>query len=412
MPNNRWEPKARAVKDVKTVTIGGTYLTDDTISITINQKSMVVTLLAGLSNPGIATIIQQAWERLPFSAAQASVVPAGGKEDIAEFGELTATVSGAIVTLTADKGGVPQTVSVSKVSASGTVTLASPTVATGPNFYDDTENWSLATLPAAGEDIFVDNTAVSIQYGMDASAVALASFTQAQNFLGDIGLPELNANGYLEHRPTYLQIDAATILLGNGPGTGSRRIKIDSGSTTANAVTVENTGAPAKQGLPAVFWKGTNAGNTLEVHRGQVGIAVLGGETATLTSALLAGGNVEFGKGVGTIATLTNQIATVMLRSTVTAFTSAGGLVTILGDAAFTTMDITGGAVDYRSSGTIGALTVGGPGGTLDCANDNSTRIISAATIEGGGRINDPLQTIDFTTGVQPGPTARALTAE
>lgn len=414
MPNNRWQPKAQAIPSIWTNTIALTWAQNDTITLALNDKSMVITIGTLITTAQVALTLQQAFEGSALTDAAASVTPVLGKAAIPEMAELTATVSGSVVTLASNVAGesIIGFTSTEVTAGDGTSTQAETQTATGPEFWDDIDNFSAGSLPAAGEDIFADNTTVSIRYGLDASAVALLSFTQAQNFTGDIGLPERNKNGYQEYRGKYLQIRATTMLFGNGPGTGSRRIKIDSGSAAATALTVEATGAPAEQGLPAVIWKGTNAGNTLEVHAGQVGIAVLGGETATLSSALLARGNVEFGEGVGTIGTLTNQIAVVMLRSTVTAFTSAGGVVTILGDAAFTTMDITGGTVDYRSNGTIGTLAVGGPGGTLECANDNSARTISAATVNGGGRINDPLQTIVFTTGVQPGPTARALTAE
>jgi len=412
MPNNRWEPKAQAIKSIWTNIMGGTFAITDTITLELNDKQMVITIGTLDTTAQVATTVQQAFEGLTLTDGSASVTPALGKAAIPEMAELTATVSGSTVTLETDVAGVPIIGFTSVTSGAGTTTLAEQQAATGPNHYDNVDNFSAGTLPAAGEDIFADNTAVSILHGLDASAVALLSFTQAQNFTGDIGLPERNANGYQEYRGQYLQINAATMLLGNGPGTGSRRIKIDSGSTTANLVTVEDTGAPAEQGLPAVLWKGTHPSGRLEVHAGQVGVAALGGEVATLLVVFVAGGNVEFGAGLTGIGTFTNQIGTVTLRSDVTTFTSAGGLVTILGDAATTTMGITGGAVDYRSSGAITSLTVGGPGGTLDCSNDNSARIISAAVLDGGGRINDPLDTIDFTTGVQPGPTARAISAE
>lgn len=414
MPNNRWEPKAQAIPSIWTNTIALTWALNDTITLTLNNKSMVITIGTLITTAQVATTLQQAFEGAAFTDSSASVAPVRGKAAIPEMAELTATVSGSAVTFAASVAGVSIIgfTSTQVTAGDGTSTQTETQTATGPNFYDNIDNFSLGSLPAAGEDIFVDNTVVSILYGLDASSVALLSFTQAQNFRGDIGLPERNGNGYEEYRGKYLQIDAATMLLGNGAGTGSRRIKIDSGSATANAITVENTGAPAEQGLPAVLWKGTNAGNSLEVHAGQVGIAAIGGESATLANVLLAGGNVEFGDGVTTISILTNRSATVSLRSDVTTFISSGGVVTIFGDAAFAIIICNGGNVDYRSSGTIDALFLGGPGGTLDCANDNTGRTITDTTLSAGGRINDPLQTITYTNGIQWGATTRALTAE
>ena len=399
MASNRWLGRAQAIAQVDTVTSTGSPATNDTITLTINTKNLVVTI--GEASPTTTTValaIKEAWENETFTDPLNSKIPAGGGDDIAEHAEITATASGAVVTLTHDTPGTPFTLSVTE-TGSGTAPEATATAATGPNFYDNLDNWSLASVPIATNDVFVDDSSVSILHGLGQSGVALLSFTVSRNYTGQIGLPKQNAGGYVEYRADYLAIDATTITLGRGDGSGSSQIKIDSGSTQT-AITVESTGSPPF-GVEAFLWKGTNASNTLEVHEGTAGVAVFGGEVATIATLLNTTGEVRCSADT-TLTTVTNESGNMELHSNVTTLTNASGTILFGGSATLTTLTMEGGTIDYQSSGTITTANIGGAlrGATLDFSGDNSSRTITNCNLNLNGRIIDPLQTVTYTTGI------------
>ena len=68
MADNRWEPKAGAVAQVDTVTIGGTYVTGDTVTVTINSKDLVVTINeTSPSTTTVALAVKEAWNNDTFT---------------------------------------------------------------------------------------------------------------------------------------------------------------------------------------------------------------------------------------------------------------------------------------------------------------------------------------------------------
>jgi trimeric autotransporter adhesin len=411
MATRRWLGRAQAIAQVDTVTVADTWAQNDTVTLTINQKSLVVTIGTLITTAQVATTVKQAWENQDLTDTAASFTPARGGQDIIEHAEITATVSGSVVTLTHDTAGVPFTLTVSETTAGdGTATEATATAATGPNFWDNVDNWSGGAVPVAADDVYIDNSSVSIQYALSQAGATLASLTIAQNFTGDIGLPKRNRSGYVEYRDDYLAIDATSVLIGRGRGSGSSRIKIDSG-TVQTAVVVERTGGTAEDGLPAVIWKGTNASNTMEVVNGTVGVARFGGELATLTTLLVTNGDVHCGAG-SSLNTVSNEAGNIECFSNLFSLTVSSGTVTVGGDATCATLNLNGGVVFYESSGTITTANVGGPNGAeLDCSKDGSSRTITTTNLKPGGLITDPLQTITYTNGVAISSDVRSLSA-
>ncbi len=405
MASNRWLGRAQAIAQVDTVTMSGAgnWVTGDTITLTINQKSLVVTVGASVTDADVAITVKEAWEDEDFTDTTASKTPADGGQDIVEFAQITATVSGDVVTLTRDTPGDPFVLTVTEsVSGDETATEATATAATGPNFYDNADNWTLAAAPIATNDVFVDDSSISILHGLGQSGVALASFTVARNYTGTIGLPKQNVGGYVEYRADYLAIDATTISIGNGEGSGSSQIKIDSGSTQT-AITIESTGSPPF-GLEAFIWKGTHVNSTLEVIEGTVGTAVFGGEVAQFLTLLNTAGTVRLSQRT-TVTNVTNESGDVSLNGTFlpsAAVRNSSGTILISGLSNLDALTIDGGTVDWRSTGTITTANIGGAqrGASLDFSNDNSARIITNCNLNLNGRIIDPLQTVTYTNGI------------
>ena len=400
MAINRWEPKAGAVAQVDTVTVANTWATNDTVTLKINSKDLLITIGSLITTAQVATTIQEAWEGSDFTDTTAAVVPAGGGPDFIEHSQITATVASSVVTLTRDTAGVPFTMSVTEVTGgSGTATEATATSATGPNHVDDIDNWSAGYLPestsSGPDDVHIDNTDVSLLYGLDQfdDTKDETSLTIGANFTGDIGLPEQNAAGYKEYFPTYLQMDVAAVLIGNGDGSGSGRIKLDFGDVTA-LVTVESTGSPAEFGLGAVLLKGSSANNELAVLDGFVDVATIGGETATIVTARVVSGTVNFGDGVAAMTLLENQNGTITIRSNITACTNKGGEITISGTATVGTLNADIGTILYESTGTCTTANIGGTnaGASVEFPLNSSqaARTFTTTTLNENGSIVNP----------------------
>ena len=415
MATIRWIGRAQAIAQVNTVTIADTWAQGDTITVTINDKDLVVTIGTLTSTSQVATTLQQAWENSTLTDTSASFTPEDGAQDIAEHSEFTATVSSAVVTLTHDSPGVPATVTVTETTTGdGTATGAVGTTATGPNFWDNVDNWDSGTEPGAADVVHFDNSAVSLLYNLDQPSGTLTSITIHQNYTGSIGLPQLNVGGYVEYRPQYLEVDVSTVVVGRGGGSGAGRIKLNTG-TVQTAVTVENTGTPLEFGLEAFLWKGVNTANVVNVINGSVGIAALGGEAATLTTLRITEGDVRVGDTVTfNSGTLLNQSGSVSLYSSCATITNYEGLIVIWGTAAVSTsLTLNGGVCDYRSSGTVASLVVGGsqPNATFNCENSNVARTLTATTLNAGGSINDPARTITYTADPTLGSDVRSVSA-
>lgn len=401
MANVRWLGRAAPIAQVDTVTIALTWAQNDTIALTINAKTITVTIGTLTTTAQVATTLKEAWEGETLTDTSASVSPSDGKEAFIEHNEITATVSGSVVSFTHDTSGVPFTMSVAETTAGdGTATEATATAATGPNFADNVDNWDSGAVPN-GDDVWLDDSDVSILYGLSAlSGASLGTFNVARSYTGNIGLPKNNEAGYVEYRDDYLLLEAGLINLGRGQGAGSSRIKIDT-EATQTQITVEGTGPPPGLGLEAFLWKGTHGSNTLEIYGGSVGVAVHGGEAATLNSVLVTQGALRISSGC-VLGTLTNHAGSVTLYASATTINNESGTILVVGLATITTLNLDGGLVDYRSTGGPPAITTANIAGTLDVSRDNSSRTITTCNLKPGGRIVDPLRTIVYTNGIAP----------
>ena len=152
MATRRWLGLAAPTTQIETITVANTWATNDTGTVTVNGQDLILTIGAVATTTGIATALAAA-----INAANRTDSLVGtesrnrGGQEIPEFTDFTAEASGSTVVLTGNYPGKPFTVSVSE-STAGTGTLATTTTvaATGPNHFDNADNWSGATLPAIG----------------------------------------------------------------------------------------------------------------------------------------------------------------------------------------------------------------------------------------------------------------------
>lgn len=303
MATRTFRGDAVAVAQVTTISVDDTWATGDTAVLTINGKDLTLTVGTTSTTAQIALDII---DMVNGDDANGDETRSTTGNLIPEFDEITASnVTASTVTLTADTKGVPFTITASETTA-GDGTLGTPTnstAATGPNHYDDADNWSDSTLPVDADDVVVDAGDTDILYGLDQNAVTPASFKVMQRYSGNIGLPYENANGYTEYRDRYLKVgnsgDATniTVTIGLGSGNGSGRMNIDFGTGQYTA-TIFNTGNSRVTGTTALQLLGSHATNTVTIHGGDVGMAINGGETANIDTITMHGGALRCGAGV------------------------------------------------------------------------------------------------------------------
>lgn len=377
----RFIANALPVAQVDTLTVGGTIEADDVFLLTINGKTLRVAA-GSTAAADVASAIAAAWND--------SAIP--------EFAEITAEADGATVVLTADVPGRPFSVAIATTEAGGgaadgqTFTRAATTACSGPNFWNAAANWDTGAVPADDDDVYLDNSNIDLLYGLDQHTVALASLHIAASYTGRIGLPEHNG-AYREYRERTLRISAGQVRIGYGPGPGSSRIRLDTGSQPA-AVAVLRTGTPAEQDRESLYWVGSHAGNTLEVVQGSVAVATEAGAEAQVAPRVGHASNVasdaivRFGAGV-TLGDLHQSGGVVELNSDAAAVEMTDGTL-VVAAGAVDVLDLFGGTAYYNSPGTLGTARVG-PRGRLDFSQDMTPKTVANPVIlSAGATLHDP----------------------
>ena len=391
MANNLWKGDAAAVAQVVTIQVTG-YDAATTYRITIGNK--VVSVLGTTDAAGTASALQ--------AALAAST--------IAEFQEVTWTVSTDTVTGTAATAGVPFTATSSVSGGTGTIgSVTTTTSSAGPSHWGTAANWSLGTVPVSTDVVYVSGGA-SILYDLDQSAVTLGGLYVRETFTGDIGLPEYNASGYKEYRATYLKCGVTNTVgvhIGTAGGSGgSGRIKHDASNIQCSWY-AHCTGTGAEQGVPAVLLKGSHASNIANIERGSLGIAFLPGETATVATVSIGyrdsqatDADVVLGDGC-TLTTVKQNGGTLSFGSSVTTLTQRGGTATARNAANVSTLDSKGGRLNHQSSGTVGGSAVTlGKDSVLDLSGDPRAKGLGNPTMYAGSSLLDPAKTASGTPAI------------
>lgn len=334
---------------------------------------------------------------------------------------------------TADTAGVPFTAALTETGAgSGSVTdFSDDTACTGPNFWDNADNWSTGAVPVNSDDIIFRDSSVNVCWGLDQSAVDLASLTIEQTYTGKIGLDlasfatsadgDTGSAAATEYRDDYLVIGWSACAIGEhfGPGqaNGSGRLKLDNDLSGASTTVVHNTASTATEtSRPPVRLLLGHASADLIVRSGSVGVAVgEPGETATVGDVIVHQRSARCFLGEG--VTLTNftqydGYSVLQAAATVTSVTVHGGTVVTEGDFTVTTLTVNGGTVNCNHVKTAGnaVTTLNQSGGTVDATGSSEARTWATVNLDGGTlKADDAVLTI--TTLDQPaGVTSMSVT--
>ena len=383
MANRYWLGQAVPVAQVDTLTVGGTAASQ-TYTVTVNSKEETYTATGTQTNDEIAAAIQEVLDA----------------STIEEFGEYTYTVDANVITATGPDDGMPVSISVSVSAGTGTFVKATVTAATGPNHWDNVDNWSGATLPVNSDNVYFRDSSVDVLYGIDQNAVTLALLDFDSTYTGKVGLPDFHgavAGGstYSEYRETFLKIGATAVNIGRGTGAGSGRIRLNVG-TVQTTVRMYGTAKPDQSGGVAFDFLGTHASNQLIASRGVFGVATKPGTTATIAAAKIGsqGAAVSDVQGVfGDGCTLTDLRmtgGTLEVRNGLATGLMTDGELTISGSAGVTTsLAAHGGRVNYDTSGTLVSY-YGGTGSMIDFSRIAVSRTVTAAELVPNAGWNDP----------------------
>ena len=395
MADKNWTGNANSFFEKYTLVIGGTWLAAETISLTISNKTITLTLGTTVTTSQVATDVAAMWNGNPALSAGYTSTSTGNL--VPEMNEVTASVSSSTITFVGDTSGLPFVMSKAQSTASGTTTLTNTVDATGVNDLANTGNFVEAAALASTNTFNLDRP-VSIQHGLDQSAVTLTAWNVSERFTAAsyAGLPARRSTGYEEYRETFLKIGCTTFSYYGSSGL----FKWNAGSVQT-AATMYTGGSSVDVGRSAFQFIGTHASNTVTVLGGDVGIAGNTGEVSTVLTLKQTGGNVFCGSGA-TLTTVTKDAGSLTLNSSVTTLVTNDGETRIRGGTHTNvtmgggTLSATGGTITnllmLRGSATLG-LGVGAGnsivknGGTLDIYTAPTTLTSNAGDtfVQNGG---------------------------
>lgn len=429
-----WTGNAAAVKQINTITVANTWATNDTATLTMNGKDLVVTIGADTSTTQVAQAIRDAWNassRLDSEGTTDATSNFGGQE-FGEYSEATASIdpdSLSVVLITANKAGVPFTLTVTESTAgTGTATGATSQTATGAWHWDNGDNWDGGSAPANDDVVIFRDSAVSCKYGLPNASKEVTLYVH-QSFTGTIGLPEYNTEQptkpFKEYRQRYAKFDEAgsgsalTHVFGIGEGNGSPMINVwFVTSTLTTSANVYNTGTPQSnmgpRALNILIDNGVGGGGTLTVLKGSVYSGEQFGSKPSFATINIgytnaAANDVDlYCRNHNASVTINQSGGTLLFVEDTTLGGSANRSLTAYGGRS-TWRDIqTGGTMTfvvydstivYNSTKTLGSCTLGNKG-VLDLEKDMRAVTISVLDMFAGASLLDEFARGTYSAGV------------
>lgn len=392
MATKFWLGDALDVAQVNTIT-PATVETDDIFTITMGGQSISFTATAGTVANVTAGLV---------ALLNASTIP--------EFAEVTWADITTALTGTADTAGKPFVQTSSETDGGGndtqTLVTATTTASSGKNDWSTAPNWSDGAVPVNSDVVILENSTVSILYGLAQSAVTLTKMEVKQSYTGTLGLPNTNIDStpYGEYRETYLEISVTTLEIGRGEGLGSGRIKINVGSNLST-VSVFGSGPRAEDAINSILFLGANASNVLNITKGDMGVALFASEVSTFltikssfTESVLGDVKLTLSTGV-TLTDLDVTGGRLEIDSDTTTIDQNGGDIEIF-SGVHASLDIDNGNLFYRSTGTITAAKVGSDG-LLDFSRDLRGRTVTNLELNENSSFVDPNRTATFSNPIQ-----------
>jgi hypothetical protein len=322
MTKRSWAPSAAAVKQKDTLVFSGTWQAADTITLTIDNVTLLITVGAVTSAANVANLVYEAFTgATSFTDTTATMVPQGGGTSIAQMNEIDVSISSATLTFTSKTAGVPFTMTASRsTGASGAISYTAEVVAaSGNTFFSQQDNWTANTVPVDAVDITFEQSDIDCSDGLS-PAIQPGEFQHWMSYTGYIGRTQRNTKApsapYSDYRTRALTFDdnggaTGTYKLGLGSGLGARGIRLNFGAGLS-LVTVYKSKAAANN-VPNILLQGTNSNNTLANLDGSVGVSFYAGEAMTLVALTNGQGEQSNAQTIcGPDATLTSCVVNVI----------------------------------------------------------------------------------------------------
>lgn len=423
----RWVGLAVAIVDKWTITVAGTWASGDTVTISIGNKDLVITLGASASTvvADIATEIANAINASVNTPGTGFTWSHAGQQfpEFQEIGSTGAVAVGAVVTITSTIAGVPIGLVVTEVTAGdGTATEANTQAATGPEHLDNADNYQGGVLPADNDTLYFDNGNVSAKYGLTyfrTNSIDLNVIIK-DDWLGQLGLPVIRESfsvTYAEYRQRYFQMRGTlknlSIIGGVSGATNQGNLWIDCQDQQLTSIQVKSRRG-AGGTTPKIFIAGSDASNEhadFVVMSGCVSIEPDDAQTNSskyfkATTWLIGSESTGDSDCVVYIGANTRLSAGTVLSI------GGGTVITEAATKASGTdirVKIIGGSLELKSAGTEGEISIdlgatlfvsplvaGGTidlltvKGTLDCRRTNIGKLATALKIYGGASYYDP----------------------
>lgn len=244
-------------------------------------------------------------------------------------------------------------------------------------------NWSPSGVPVAADDVILANTSQSVTAGLDQSAVALTSITIDQSYTGSVGTAETD----------FLQVAASVAVIGQsrsglGTLTGSRRLNLDFGSSTACDIQVYNTSTVAQDiNRTPLRIKAGNASTDLIIYAGVASVSDDTEDTSTIGDIIVNGGSLTIGSGV-TLTSITQSGGVCSCQSSTTTVTVKSGQLNFYDGATASTITTCtvedAGVFNHFASGTITTLNAGA---TVDLNRTQKPKTVTTINLSQGANL-------------------------
>lgn len=372
MALKRWSGGARGARQISTIKLSGNPTVGDKYTVAVGYAAVIYTVDGPTTNEMIATELS----RLMNSATSPL-----------EFADAFWTANGNTILGTGAIAGIPFGIEVSAASQHGTISVETPTQATGPNHFDNPDNWLDGSLPQEGDTVLISG-GNSIYYGIDARQ-SFAELIVPCDFAGQIGLEEKNARGYREYRPTYCPWSAKQITIGQGGTLSSSLVKLDINQAEC-MLHIKSTGDGRKSVEPPLQIRGTVS--EITVDSGVVEIACRPYDLASFHKLYIQPEAIVR-IGLDVIA------GTITSKGSTTVDCNCKALNVLAGKCHFrgksNDIDIVGGELVYHSSHEIYQLKVG-PG--IFCYAGMTHCNCEVMRLRTGGQVVDPSRSIQADT--------------
>lgn len=335
------------------------------------------------------------------------------------FTPVVASAATDTVTLTGPAG-MPFTVTSSVTGGTGTIgAVTEGTAATGPYHWDESDNWSGGSVPAASDNVFITRPGSKVLWALDQNTLALTDIHVRDDLtvglradrvatVADAATVDATAP---EYRQTYLKLQWDTThigeWLGQGSATGPGRCKMHNSKAGASTTTVHNTNPSSTDGenFPAVRLLFDNSGADVFVRFAQAGVGIAADvptETATIGDVVVTdattSSKVIIGNGV-TLTTHKQSGGDVVLgaAANITTVTMDGGRLLTRGDYTVTTATVSAGTLTVghkQSTGAVIFTTLNQDGGSVSFFDTGEAVTVTTYNFDSGERKSDENLTI------------------